>query len=221
MDKREIIFMEEKVKSKISIPRYQQIAIEIASRISSGQYKVGEKIYARSSIASQYGVSSETARRAICILCDLEIVTSEKGSGVIIKSYENAVNFIRQYSKRQTIDTIKENLLKSIARQQKEMDTLNECLSDLITASEHFRSMNPFMPFEVKITSECSYLNKNLSEIQFWQHTGATVLAIGRNGNVIKSPGPYAILLENDIIYFLSQDDSSQRVKEFLYPIKE
>ena len=212
--------MEEKVKNKISIPRYQQIAIEIASRISSGQYKVGEKIYARSSIASQYGVSSETARRAICILCDLEIVTSEKGSGVIIKSYENAVNFIKQYSKRQTIDTIKENLLKSIARQQKEMDTLNECLSDLIAASEHFRSMNPFMPFEVKITSECSYLNKTVSGIQFWQHTGATVLAIGRNGNVIKSPGPYAILLENDIIYFLSQDDSSQRVKEFLYPIK-
>ena len=116
------MMMEEKVKNKISIPRYQQIAIEIASRISSGQYKVGEKIYARSSIASQYGVSSETARRAICILCDLEIVTSEKGSGVIIKSYENAVNFIKQYSKRQTIDTIKENLLKSIARQQKEMD---------------------------------------------------------------------------------------------------
>lgn len=214
------MMMEEKVKNKISIPRYQQIAIEIASRISTGQYKVGEKIYARSSIASQYGVSSETARRAICILCDLEIVTSEKGSGVIIKSYENAVNFIKQYSKRQTIDTIKENLLKSIARQQKEMDTLNECLSDLIAASEHFRSMNPFMPFEVKITAECSYLNKTVSEIQFWQHTGATVLAIGRKGNVIKSPGPYAILLENDIIYFLSQDDSSQRVKEFLYPIK-
>lgn len=213
--------IEEKVKDKSSIPRYQQIAIEIASRISSGQYKVGEKIYARSSIASQYGVSSETARRAICILCDLEIVTSEKGSGVIIKSYENAVNFIRQYNKRQTIDTIKENLLKSIARQQKEMDTLNECLSDLITASEHFRSMNPFMPFEVKITAECSYLSKTLSEIQFWQHTGATVLAVGRNGDLIKSPGPYAILLENDIIYFLSQDDSSQRVKEFLYPIKE
>ncbi len=213
--------MEEKVKNKISIPRYQQIAIEIASRISSGQYKVGEKIYARSSIASQYGVSSETARRAICILSDLEIVTSEKGSGVVIKSYENAVNFIKQYNKRQTIDTIKENLLKSIARQQKEMDTLNECLSDLIAASEHFKSMNPFMPFEVKITSECSYLNKTVSEIQFWQHTGATVLAIGRKGSVIKSPGPYAILLENDIIYFLSQDDSSERVKEFLYTVKE
>ena len=212
--------MEQKVKNKISIPRYQQIAIEISSRIASGEYKVGEKIYARSSIASQYGVSSETARRAICVLCDLEIVTSEKGSGVTIKSYENAVKFIKQYSKRQTIDTIKENLLKSISRQQKEMDTLNSCLSDLIVASEHFRSMNPFMPFEVKITAQCSYLNKTVSEIQFWQHTGATVLAIGRNGEVIKSPGPYAILLENDVIYFLSQDDSSQRVKEFLYPIK-
>lgn len=210
----------EEVKGKISIPRYQQIAIEIASRISSGQYKVGEKIYARSSIASQYGVSAETARRAICVLSDLEIVTSEKGSGVTIKSDEKAIDFIKQYSKRQTIDTIKENLLKSIARQQKEMNTLNECLSDLITASEHFRSMNPFMPFEVKITAECYYINKTVSEIQFWQHTRATIVAIGRNGNVLKSPGPYTILLENDTIYFVSQDDSSQGVKEFLYPIK-
>ena len=209
--------MEQKDKSKISIPRYQQIAIEIASRICSGEYKVGEKIYARSSIASQYRVSSETARRAICVLCDLEIVTSEKGSGVIIKSYENAVNFIKQYSKRQTIDTIKDNLLKSISRQQQEMDILSSCLADLISASEHFRSMNPFMPFEVKITEKCSYLSKTIAEIQFWQHTGATVLAIRRSDNIIKSPGPYAILLEGDIIYFLSQDDSPQRVKEFLY----
>ncbi|MEN8076095.1 TrkA C-terminal domain-containing protein [Clostridioides difficile] len=212
--------MEQKDKSKISIPRYQQIAIEIASRICSGEYKVGEKIYARSSIASQYRVSSETARRAICVLCDLEIVTSEKGSGVIIKSYENAVNFIKQYSKRQTIDTIKDNLLKSISRQQQEMDILSSCLADLISASEHFRSMNPFMPFEVKITEKCSYLSKTIAEIQFWQHTGATVLAIRRSDNIIKSPGPYAILLEGDIIYFLSQDDSPQRVKEFLYPNK-
>ena len=74
MYKREIMMVEEKVKNKISIPRYQQIAIEISSRIASGEYKVGEKIYARSSIASQYGVSSETARRAICVLCDLSLI---------------------------------------------------------------------------------------------------------------------------------------------------
>lgn len=213
--------MEEKIKNKISTPRYQQIAIEIATRIAGEEYRVGEKIYARSNIAGQYGVSPETARRAISVLCDLNIVSSEKGSGVTIKSHKNAVNFIKQYSKRQTIDTIKENILDSIDRQKKEMDILNRHLSDLIIASEHFRSMNPFMPFEVRITSKCIYLNKTISEIQFWQNTGATVLAIQRNDMMIKSPGPYAILLENDILYFLSQDDNSKQVKDFLYPLSE
>ena len=100
------------------------------------------------------------------------------------------------------------------------METLNACLSDLIEASEHFKSMNPFMPFEVRITDQCAYLNKTLQDIQFWQHTGATVLAVRRGDVVLKSPGPYVALLEHDILYFLPQDDSSQRVKDFLYPLK-
>ena len=124
--------MQDNIKNKISIPRYQQIAIEIASRIVSEEYKVGEKIYARSSLASQHGVSAETARRAICVLSDLDIVTSEKGSGVTIKSHENAVNFIKQYNKRKTIDTIKSNMLSSFQRQKNEMENLNDCLSELL-----------------------------------------------------------------------------------------
>lgn len=213
--------MEYPIKSKITMPRYQQIALEIASRIASEEYKEGSKIYARSSIASQYGVSPETARRAICVLCDLNIVTSEKGSGVIIKSQQNAVAFVKQFTKRKTIDSIKENIFQSVARQKQEMDSLNKYLTELITASEHFRSMNPFMPFEICITSECAYLNQKLSEIQFWQNTGATVLAVRRQDAVLRSPGPYISLLENDILYFLPQDDTTQRVKDFLYPPKE
>lgn len=213
--------MEDQSKNKSIIPRYQQIAIEIASRIASEEYKVGEKIYARSSIASQYGVSPETARRAICVLCDLDIVTSEKGSGVTIKSYKNAIDFIKQFNERQTIDTIKRNLMQSVTRQKKEFEILDACLNDLIIASEHFKSMNPFMPFEIKINNKCMYKDKTIAEIQFWQHTCATVLAIKRNNVVLKSPGPYVMLLENDIVYFLTQDDTSQRVKDFLYPLKE
>jgi len=56
-------------KFKITSPRYQQIAADVAAKIVDGHYKVGDKIYARSSLASQYGVSSETARRAICVYC--------------------------------------------------------------------------------------------------------------------------------------------------------
>ena len=70
--------MEYQIKNKISMPRYQQIAVEIATRIANEEYKVGDKIYTRSYIAGHYGVSPETARRAICVLSDLDIVVSEK-----------------------------------------------------------------------------------------------------------------------------------------------
>lgn len=210
--------MEKQLNNKLTIPRYQQIAIEIATRIAHEEYRVGEIIYARSSIASQYGVSSETARRAICVLCDLDIVSSTKGSGVTIKSSQKAAAYIKQYGGRQTIDTIKERIMESVERQQQESERLNGCLLDLISASEHFRSMNPFMPFEVRITAQCACLNKTISDLQFWQHTGATVLAVGRQDDVFRSPGPYISLVENDILYFLPQDDTAQRVKDFLYP---
>lgn len=206
------------VENQIAIPKYQQIALDLASRIVSEEYQEGQKVYARSSIASQYGVSPETARRAICVLDDLEIVVKEQGSGVIIQSRKKAKYFLDQYNKRQTISTIKDKLLESVARQQKEMDTLNVCLTELIEASEHFRSMNPFMPYEVRITDQCRFLKKSIAEIQFWQRTGATLLAVQRDNRILKSPGPYVALLEDDILYFLPQDDSPQRVKEFLYP---
>ena len=175
--------MEYQIKNKISMPRYQQIAVEIATRIANEEYKVGDKIYTRSYIAGHYGVSPETARRAICVLSDLDIVVSEKGSGVTIKSRQNASNFIKQFNKRET--------------------------------------MNPFMPFEIHITKDCHYLNRNLSDIQFWQNTGATVIAVRKQDELLRSPGPYIELCEHDILYFLPQDDSTQRVTEFLYPPKE
>lgn len=72
-------------KTKIVGPVYQQIAADIASKIANGHYEVGEKIYARSVLASQYGVSAETARRAISILSDMDIVDTARGSGVVYK----------------------------------------------------------------------------------------------------------------------------------------
>ena len=85
-------------KSKDGMPRYQQIALDIATQIVKQQYKVGDRIYARSSLASKYHVSPETARRAICLLADMDIVEAEKGSGVVILSVDNAARYLRSSS---------------------------------------------------------------------------------------------------------------------------
>ncbi|WP_346899184.1 TrkA C-terminal domain-containing protein [Clostridium sp. UBA7503] len=205
-------------KFKITSPRYQQIAADVAAKIVDGHYKVGDKIYARSSLASQYGVSSETARRAICVLSDLNIVDTSKGSGVTIKSYENAIKFIKQYDNINTISNLKQDIIDSVERQKKEIKFLYGCLSDLIDKTDRLRSVNPFTPFQVEITSATPYINKSVSDINFWHNTSATIIAIRRNDSLLISPGPYAVFQENDIFYFVGDENSIERVKKFLYP---
>lgn len=202
---------------KIQSPRYQQIAIDIASKIVKKNYMIGDKIYARSAIASQYGVSSETARRAICILSDLDIVETTKGSGVIIKSYEKALNLMYQYNATETVKGIKNEIQESVERQRKELEYFNNCLEELMDNTDRFRFSNPFIPFEIEIKSCTPYLNKTISDVNFWHNTSATIVAIKREDILIMSPGPYALFLENDILYFVGDDDCKVRVQNFLY----
>lgn len=205
--------MENKVKGSV----YQKIALDIASRIVEKNLKIGEKIYSRSSISSQYKVSPETARRAINILSDLDIVETMKGSGVIIKSYENAVKYVRGFSDKQTIKSLINEINESFNNQKKEIEALKKNFDLLTENTQRFHSSNPFVPFEIKITKDSKHLNKSASEINFWQNTNATIVAIKRNNSIILSPGAYAVFLEDDIFYFVGDDNSYLRVKEFMY----
>jgi DNA-binding GntR family transcriptional regulator len=74
------------MRRRTLVPVYRQIAMDVASKIANGYYLEGQKLYARSSLASQYNVSAETARRAISILSNMRIVDTAKGSGVIVLS---------------------------------------------------------------------------------------------------------------------------------------
>ena len=205
-------------KTKIVGPVYQQIAADIASKIANGHYEVGEKIYARSVLASQYGVSAETARRAISILSDMDIVDTARGSGVVIKSSENAIKFVKQYDDIKTVNDLRNDILSSLERQKKENDYLRNQLFELIDKTDRFKSINPFMPFEIRISKETPYIEKTVAEINFWHNTSATIICIKRNECLEMSPGPYAVLKENDVFYFVGDENCYERVNKFLYP---
>lgn len=203
-----------------AIPKYQQIAADIAYKIVEGTYSEGMKVYARSSIGSRYGVSSETARRAMCVLADWDIVEVEKNSGVIIKSKDNAKNFLQQQSHMQSIQGLKRKILENVEQQQKGMKELYGNLNEVIKRIDNYRSINPFIPYELVITKETPYLDKTVGSINFWQETFATVIAIKRNGVLMMSPGPKAVFKLNDIIYYTGDDDCPDRVRQFMYPAK-
>ncbi len=203
---------------QVKQPKYQQIAVDLASKIVEKKYQIGDKIYARSSLASQYNVSAETARRAIAVLQDLEIVEASKGSGVIIKSYEMAARFVRQFQDVQSVHELQNELLISIQKQQQELLHLQEKTKQLISRTEHFRSVNPFIPYQIEMTADSPCIHHTLQELNFWQNTSSTIVGIRRGNELLLSPGPYASIEEGDIIYFIGNDESLGRVQSFLYP---
>ncbi|MDD2218338.1 MAG: GntR family transcriptional regulator [Eubacteriales bacterium] len=203
---------------KIDIPKYQQIAADIAARIALGELPEGERIYVRSALASQYGVSSETARRAICLLADIKIVESFKGSGVLIKSRKKATEFVNRFDSTIQMNDLKKDILNNVEQQIAKNAELKEMVTELMYKTERFHAVNPFVPFEIEITDKASCIGKNLSETNFWHNTSATVIAIRRTEKTIISPGPYALLEVGDILYYVGDENSHSRVKNFIYP---
>ncbi len=199
-----------------SMSKYQQIALEIASRIAEGELCEGERVFGRSAIAGCFHVSPETARRAFCMLADMGIVSPERGSGMLILSKKNAETFIRQFQERQDIASVRDAVLASVARQKQEMEDLACNLDKLISATELYRSSNLLSPYMIRITENCRFLGKTIGEIHLWQYTGATLVAIKRVEQMILSPGPYACLRTDDILFFITGDLSDARVREFL-----
>ena len=206
--------MEKKIQ--IKQPKYQLIAEDIAAKIVERKYVVGEKIYARSSLASHYGVSPETTRRAIAVLQDLNIVEATKGSGVVIVSYENAAQFVHRLDDVKSVRELQMTLEQKIENQKKELSNIQDTLEEFVSRTNRLQSINPFVPFQVEITDECPFLSNNIGEVNFWQQTGATIIGIKKGDELIISPGPYAELQAGDILYFVGSDNCFSVVKQFL-----
>lgn len=202
---------------KIKVPVYRQIAKDVASKIAEGKFQVGEKIYARTSLATHYGVSSETARKAISLLDEMNVVKSLQGSGVIIKSREQAYKFLQEFQDIETISQIERNLISSIETQTMNSIKIKTLITDLVNKVKRFESTNPFIPYEILIDKNCLHLNKSINEVKFWNNTKATIVGIRRNGKLILSPGPEEIIKENDIIYYIGKESSQETVKNFLF----
>lgn len=208
------------IKKQTRMPRYQQIAIEIAERIVDNRYPVGEKIHARSTLASTFGVSPETARKAVNILVDLGIMEVKHGSGVFVSSKKKAVSFLEQYQDVQSIEDIKDDLFSSLNRQKKELDGFTHIINQLVSQTVKLNKVNPFLPSELLLTEEAEHLDTSISDLNLWHETGATVIGILHNDELILSPGPYAVLNSNDTVYFVGDEFATQRMINFFYPNK-
>lgn len=195
---------------------YKQIAMDIASKVVSGKYRPGEKIHGRSTLASQYNVSPETVRRAVFLLNQVGVLDVKQGAGIIIKSVENAEEFISKANDRDSIDTIKSHINRLMQEQKQLNRKLQENINILLDANDRFNYLNPLTPFELYIDTDCPLVGQTIAAVRFWNNTGATIIAIKRKTNTILSPGPHAQFFAGDYILIVGDESSYKKTKAFL-----
>jgi len=195
---------------------YKSIALDIAQRIVSGEFPINGKISGRSLLASQYHVSPETIRKAIALLKDEDIVQVSQGKEIVIISVQNAHNYITKHNYLKSAYSLKQEL-HDLLKQKKELDRRFEgTLSQIIEASDRLDNLKPYRPIEIKINESSHTIGKTIGALQFWQHTGATVIALRRGTDVSISPGPHVVLLENDVLIVVGDDNVRERTSNFL-----
>lgn len=198
-------------------PIYKKIAIDIANKIVKGDIKEKDKLSGRSVLASMYNVSPETIRRAVALLHESEVVSVSQGSGIEILSISAAEKFITKNKDNDYLETVKENVMELLEQHRKLDEQIQKSFEEMIDYVERFQNISPFTLIEIEINNNCKMLGKRLSETSFFQHTGATIVAYKRNGEIIISPGPNYVFLEGDIIVVTGIKDIYDKVYNFIY----
>ena len=202
--------------NSVTSPVYSQIALDVALRIARGELKENTKIYGRSVMASEYGVSPETIRRAMKLLEDMEIIEVKHNSGAVILSAEKAMLYVSKHGQQNDIRLQQRELSQLLLQQEELHRRIADVAGSIVRINERFSKTTPFPNYEITLPDGCPLIGKSLGEMKFWQQTGATVIAIRRGGRIILSPGPYAALEEKDILLFVGDINCPDAVSAFL-----
>ena len=196
---------------------YKQIALDIAQGIAAGRFRMGDKLRGRSTLAGQYNVSPETIRRAVALLETAEVLEVVPSEGIIIRSAEAAQDFVDRAQDLDSINSIRASINQLLEQQEEISRRLTAQTRELLDAAGRFNYLNPLTPYELEITGDCRQQGRTIGDLNFWNNTQATIIAIKRGEKLLLSPGPYAVLGAGDKLLIVGDDTSYHRAKAFLY----
>ncbi|WP_347487918.1 TrkA C-terminal domain-containing protein [Desulfoscipio sp. XC116] len=202
-------------RTHVQLARYITIAVDIATRIVRGEYRIGQKIFGRSTLAGKYNVSPETIRRALTLLQERGIVDVMPGVGVVVKSDVAAREYLADYNQKKVLLDIQERLtglLKERENLNTEIDHLtNQLLDYTFKMAGRLQKLE-----EVTVPQNSPLLGKSMTEADFRARTGATILSIYRNGHEMVSPEAKTTLQAGDVLLMVGTHDSARMVYQMV-----
>ena len=205
------------MKGTVIPSQYLQIALDLAQRIAKGELPEGSRIYGRSVMASEYGVSPETIRKALRLLADMKVVEVKPQSGAVVLSADSARRYIENFDEGADVQSLRRQLKDLMAESAEVNRRMSETVSALVKSQETFAAADQPLPnYEVPVPQGSPLIGKNIGELQFWQSTGGTIVAIRRGQTVLLSPGPYAELYAGDVIILVGSPAAAEAANRFV-----
>ncbi|MDD3436951.1 MAG: TrkA C-terminal domain-containing protein [Candidatus Gastranaerophilales bacterium] len=207
-------------ENSIKHSRYINIAIDVAEKIANEEFVENQKIKGRSTLAGGYNVSPETIRKAMTLLAELDVVQIFPNSGVIIKSKDKATDFLNKFSSKENLLSIREKIKKLIFDRNILNLEIDNNIDLILENFTQLKNIELIKHYEYEIKKNSPLINKTISDLKFWQNTGATIVGVLRNNETLISVGPYFSFLANDKILFVGTDDIKLRVQNFCNSLK-
>lgn len=199
-------------------PNYIKIAVDIAHRIVNNEFAEGIKISGRTTLVSIYNVSPETIRRSLALLKDMNVVSINDKSGVIINNKDFAKEFLNKFKTKNDFTLLNGKTFELIKKRREIDYELEKNLSSIIEFATQLRNVGSIIPFETVISEDSKVVDKTIGELNFWNNTKATIIAVKREGDTFLSPGPYFKLQPDDTLVYVGEDSVLETVKNYISP---
>ena len=203
-------------KKEKGSPAYLQVAIDIAGQIAEGELREGQRFSGRSLMSSKYGVSPETIRRALGLLNEMDIVSIEPSSGVVVKSRARAALYAQRRGEAADMRRLQEEL-DTLTAQRRALDLrIESAIARLTDTAERFRRGDSLQTYEFTLSPGTRIEGLSISQSAFRRETGATILGIRRGEDIILSPSPETLLQEGDVLIVVCDMLVVPAVSEFV-----
>ena len=209
------------MKASAAPPVYSQIAYDIAVKIASGELKEKERFSGRTLLSSQYGVSSETIRRALRLLYDVGIVRVQQGVGVLVLSRKRAAEYVELHKSGRDLRILRTQLRTLLAQRSALDEQINDTIERICDLNDRFRHSDSLRTYEFTLDADNPIAGRTIGSLMFRQSTGATIVAIRRSGEILLSPGPMTILEAGDVLVVACDISRVEQVSAFITRDKE
>lgn len=195
---------------------YYTIAIDLAQRITHGEFPEGAKISGRTLLASHYQVSPETIRKAVGILKEADVVGVSRGKEIEVNSRKKAEIFLNTWNASQPAQLFWDEFDAVIAEKKKIDQKFYQLLEEVTNRSPRISALAPYRPFEIQIPSTSPAIGHTIGSLQIRQKTGATIVALRKDSDLMISPGPEIVLQAKDWLVLVGPEESIPKLYEIV-----